>query len=342
VWSAVSPEAAGCSVECGLSRGRGLQVSALASVVSDSGVSRVVPPASGPHAGAFSDRDSAVSSTSSPHAGAFSDRDPVIWPGSVPVVRLRSWPVRPLFGVPIDALTMERALALVAETIERRGRLLIGVVNAAKLVNMRRDEVLSRAVRCSDIILADGMAVVWACRLLHRPVPQRLAGIDLMTRMLEQAARRSWRVYCLGATDEVLAAAVERMRADYPGLLIAGQRNGYFTAEQEPHVVAEIRAARPDVLFVGISPPQKELFLVRRMSQLDVPVCHGVGGSFDVLAGKVRRAPESWQRLGMEWLYRAVQEPRRLWARYLVTNLLFCGMVLRELGPQVRHSGSEY
>jgi N-acetylglucosaminyldiphosphoundecaprenol N-acetyl-beta-D-mannosaminyltransferase len=245
-------------------------------------------------------------------------------------------PVRQLFGVPINAMTMERVLSLVDETIESRGRLLIGVVNAAKLVNMRTDEALRRAVLSADVVFADGTAVVWASRILGKRLPERIAGIDLMHEMLRRGDERNYRVYCLGASDETLQRAVRRIEFDYPGVVICGMHNGYFGPEEERDVVADIRASQPDILFVAMSPPKKEIFLARRSAELGVPVCHGVGGAFDILAGTVQRAPRSWQRLGLEWLYRVKQEPRRLWRRYLVTNTLFAGMVLAEL---LRRSG---
>jgi N-acetylglucosaminyldiphosphoundecaprenol N-acetyl-beta-D-mannosaminyltransferase len=236
--------------------------------------------------------------------------------------------VRDLLGVPISALTMDDVLARIDEAISTRCRLRIGVVNAAKLVNMRRDPALHQDVLSSDLILADGMSVVWASRLLGRPLPERVTGIDLMLGVLRQSARKSHRVYCLGATQKVLDQVAARMVADYPGLELAGRQHGYYGPDEEPAVAAAIAAARADILLVAMTSPRKEHFLARWGDQLGVPVCHGVGGSFDILAGKVRRAPERWQRMGLEWLYRVGQEPRRLWRRYLVTNTLFCGMVL--------------
>jgi N-acetylglucosaminyldiphosphoundecaprenol N-acetyl-beta-D-mannosaminyltransferase len=240
-------------------------------------------------------------------------------------------PVRVLFGVPIDALTMDEVLARIDHAVEHRARLQIGVVNAAKLVNMRRDAELRNAVLSSDLILADGMSVVWASRMLRRALPERVAGIDLMTAMLERGNQRGYRVYCLGAEASVLDTVVATIKRDYPGVRVAGSRNGYFGPDEEGTVAAGIAAAKPDILLVAMTSPKKELFLEKWTSQIDVPVCHGVGGSFDVMAGKVLRAPEAWQRLGLEWLYRVKQEPRRLWRRYLVTNLLFGGMLLGEL-----------
>ena len=238
--------------------------------------------------------------------------------------------VRTLFGVPIRALTMGQVVAVVDEAIERRSRLLLGVVNAAKLVNMRRDETLRRAVLTADLIVADGMSVVWASRLLHRRLPERVAGIDLMNAILKYGDERGYRIFFLGATDAVLRETLDYVREVHPGVVIAGARNGFFKASEEVDVVADIRDASPDVLFAAMSSPKKEVFLARWSEALDVPVCHGVGGAFDVIAGKVRRAPQRWQRWGLEWLYRVVQEPGRMWRRYLVTNVLFSAMVFRE------------
>ena len=236
-----------------------------------------------------------------------------------------------LLDVPVAALTMEQTLTLVERTIDARERLLIGVVNAAKLVNMRRQADLRDAVLAADVILADGASVVWASRLLGRPLPERVTGIDLMVRLIERANEKNYRVYCLGATDEVLGCVVEQIKRDHPGVQLVGWQNGYFKADQEADVAAAIAEARPDILFVAMSSPRKEAFLARWAGSMGVCVCHGVGGAFDVLAGKVHRAPERWQRLGLEWLYRVLQEPRRLWRRYLVTNTLFVSMVLWEL-----------
>ncbi len=243
-------------------------------------------------------------------------------------------PARNILGVPIHPLTIEQALDVIDQVIHSRSRLHIGVVNAAKIVNMQRDHVLRDDVLSSGIILADGMAVVWAARLLGVHLPERVAGIDLMLGMLKRGIEHRYRVYCLGATDEVLAKVVQRIGMEYPQVQVVGSQNGYFSTDEEEQIAEDISTARPDILFVAMTSPKKEQFLARWSGRLGVPVCHGVGGSFDVLAGKVERAPEIWQRLGLEWLYRVKQEPRRLWKRYLVTNTLFCGLVLREF---VRH-----
>ena len=234
------------------------------------------------------------------------------------------------FGVPIHPLRMREMVALAQDAIESRRLLRVGVVNAAKIVNMQRDRLLREAVLDSEAIVADGMSIVWASRLLGHPLPERVAGIDLMLELLTRGSALRWRAYLLGATGEVVSAVTEYVRTHFPGVDVVGHRDGYYLPNEEPQVALEIQQSRADLLLVAMSPPKKELFLGRWARELGVPVCHGVGGAFDVLAGRVKRAPLLWQRAGMEWFYRLLQEPRRLWKRYLSTNLRFMWLVARE------------
>jgi N-acetylglucosaminyldiphosphoundecaprenol N-acetyl-beta-D-mannosaminyltransferase len=258
-----------------------------------------------------------------------------------PAEGMARWRSYHLFDVRIDAASMDDAVAAARDAVQHRRRLLFGVVNAAKLVNMRRDPILRRAVLGSDVILADGMSVVWACRILRRPLPHRVTGIDLMIRLLEEGNQHSWRLYCLGATDEVLHALEKHIRATYPSIQIVGMRNGYFRDEEEEQLAGEISRARPDLLFVGMTSPKKERFLCDWSRTMQVPVCHGVGGAFDVVSGTVKRAPRLMQRLGLEWAYRIMQEPGRLWKRYLVTNTVFCWLLFLEIVAALRPSSRE-
>jgi N-acetylglucosaminyldiphosphoundecaprenol N-acetyl-beta-D-mannosaminyltransferase len=234
-----------------------------------------------------------------------------------------------LFGIPIAPVTLEQALDCVDRAIASRKRLAIGVVNAAKVVNMQSDRELREAVLSSDIVFADGMSVVWASRILRQPLPERVAGIDLMYGMLARGSQRKYRVYCLGATEEISMAVAAAIARDYPGVVLAGRRNGYFDAEQEAQVAQAIADSKADILLVAITSPKKERFMAKWGATMAVPVVHGVGGSFDVMAGLVERAPAIWQRMGLEWLYRVKQEPGRLWKRYFVTNSVFCWMLLK-------------
>ncbi|MBE7508442.1 MAG: WecB/TagA/CpsF family glycosyltransferase [Planctomycetia bacterium] len=245
-------------------------------------------------------------------------------------------PRRELFGISVHAVTMSQTLALCGEAIIQKEQLSIGVVNVAKLVAMRRDRALHESVSSADLVLADGAGVVWAARLLGQPLPERVAGIDLFEKLLDLANERRASVYFLGARPAVLQKVVNRARRERPSVLIAGSCDGYYKEDEERFVAEKIRDAHPDILFVAMSSPKKEVFLKRWGSKLNVCVCHGVGGSFDVYAGLVTRAPLSWQKSGLEWLHRALQEPRRLWRRYLVTNCAFAVMLLREVALSVQ------
>jgi N-acetylglucosaminyldiphosphoundecaprenol N-acetyl-beta-D-mannosaminyltransferase len=235
-----------------------------------------------------------------------------------------------LFGLKVDALTMDEVLERARGDIRQRRRLLIGVVNAAKVVQLRSDARLRRSLLDADVLLADGQSVIWASRFLGRSLPERVTGIDLFERLLELADGERLAVYFLGARAEVLDKLLRRVQDRYPGLVVAGSRNGYFTEDCAPAVAAAIADSGADMLFLGMPSPIKENFLAKFGDSTRVPLLHGVGGSFDVLAGITRRAPLAWQRHGFEWAYRLLQEPRRLWNRYLTSNTAFIVLTLRE------------
>lgn len=244
-----------------------------------------------------------------------------------------------LFGLSVAAVTLDQAVAQAERAIARRERHLVAVVNAAKIVKLSTDRLLRESLLAADVTLADGQSIVWASRLLRQPLPERIAGIDLFEALLGLADREHHRVFLLGARSDVLADACQTVRRRWPGAVLCGARDGYFRDEQSSEIAAEITAARPDMLFLGMTTPRKEIFLGTYADRLGVPVLHGVGGSFDILAGITRRAPDTWQRVGMEWAYRVLQEPRRLWRRYLVTNVAFIGLLAKELvKPRPRYS----
>jgi N-acetylglucosaminyldiphosphoundecaprenol N-acetyl-beta-D-mannosaminyltransferase len=251
----------------------------------------------------------------------------------------RTIPARPrknLFGVPLDALTLGETVQLCMDAVETGELLEVGVVNAAKIVKLRGDTALRDAVLGCDLIVADGQSVVWASRVLRQPLPERVAGIDLFQRLLYMAELRNRSVYFLGARSEVLDRMIARVRVQHPGLRIAGSHHGYYAAEQATAIADEVKGSGADLLFLGMTSPKKEVFVATHGARTGAKVVHGVGGSFDVLAGVVRRAPRLWQRMGCEWLYRALQEPRRLGRRYLTTNVAFVGLVAREWVRSIR------
>ena len=203
--------------------------------------------------------------------------------------------------------------------------------NASHLCMMRRDPELALACRAGHLTVADGMSVVWALRASGQPVPERVAGVDLMARLLAAAGEHRLRVYFLGARREVVTALVKRSRVQHPGLEIAGFRDGYFGPDDHLGIVEEIRASGAHMLFVGMPSPFKETWCERHRQRLEVPVIMGVGGSFDVLAGFIKRAPRWVQSLGLEWFWRLLMEPRKLWKRYLTTNSEFIWLAGREI-----------
>jgi N-acetylglucosaminyldiphosphoundecaprenol N-acetyl-beta-D-mannosaminyltransferase len=239
-------------------------------------------------------------------------------------------PIR-FLGSPIHPLTMTDTLAVMETAIRERRRLAHCVVNVAKLVTMRRDPILRRAVTEADLINADGMGVVWGANLCGLGLPERVAGVDLMEALFAMCENGGHSVFLFGARQEVLDEALRRLAERHPDLRIVGARNGYFSPDEESAIVAEIAKSGADCLFVGMSSPRKEIFNHQHGAALGVPVVMGVGGGIDILAGLTQRAPDWMQSWGLEWFYRVLQEPRRMWRRYLVTNARYAGMLLVEL-----------
>ncbi|NTU73315.1 WecB/TagA/CpsF family glycosyltransferase [Candidatus Roizmanbacteria bacterium] len=239
-------------------------------------------------------------------------------------------PIIEFMGFCMHAATMQETIETIMERIEQSFFTQHVVVNVAKLVNMKTDSSLRESVTSCDIINIDGMGVVLGARLCGNYVPERVAGIDLFLALVKEAAQRKLPVFFLGAREVVVAEMVRRLLDLHPGLVLAGYHHGYFW-DNEEDVINKIRASQAVMLFVAITSPKKENFINRWKDQLGVQFVMGVGGSFDVVAGKTKRAPLFLQKAGLEWLYRVWQEPRRMWKRYLITNSKYLAMLLREL-----------
>jgi len=235
-----------------------------------------------------------------------------------------------LFGTPIHKLTMTETLSVIDNALYRREKLQHVVVNAAKIVNMQKDSKLKRSIIESDLINADGQAVVWAARILGKRLPERVAGIDLMINLVELAYKKNYKIFFLGAKEDIVKKVVEKYSSLYSRDIIAGYRNGYFKKNEEHLVAEQIANSGADILFVAMTSPKKEIFLNANKNIIQATFIMGVGGSFDVVAGFTKRAPFWMQENGLEWLYRVIQEPKRMWRRYLITNTLFIGYTIRE------------
>lgn len=237
-----------------------------------------------------------------------------------------------LLGSPFDRIDMQSTIdQCIAWCYGPRKSHTVITLNAALLCGMRRDDELRTACRSGDLIVADGVPVVWASRLAGVPLPERVAGVDLTARLLAEGASRGLSVYFLGARPEVVQSLADYCRRNHPGLKVVGYRDGYFGPADQPKIVAEIARLAPHMLFVGMPSPFKETWCERHREALGVPVIVGVGGTFDVLTGYVRRAPRALQVAGMEWSWRLAMEPRKMWRRYLRTNTEFLWLAAQEI-----------
>ncbi|WP_421813331.1 WecB/TagA/CpsF family glycosyltransferase [Flagellimonas sp.] len=234
-------------------------------------------------------------------------------------------------GIPIDNLTMAETLTTISGAIEQKRQLHHVVVNAGKVVAMQKDEQLKESVVNSNLINVDGQAVVWASRFLGTPLKERVAGIDLMENLVMLSGRKGYKIFFLGATEKIVKSVVNKYTKEHGEEIIAGYRNGYFKNSEEQQIAEQISKSGAQLLFVAISSPKKEKFLYQYREKLaNVNLIMGVGGSFDVVAGKMKRAPLWMQKVGLEWFYRFVQEPKRMWKRYLVGNTKFILLVLKD------------
>jgi N-acetylglucosaminyldiphosphoundecaprenol N-acetyl-beta-D-mannosaminyltransferase len=238
-----------------------------------------------------------------------------------------------LLGCPFHSVTEAEALDRVLDWRnhpERRTHTVV-TINVAILMMMRSNDTLAEAVKKADLVVADGAPLVWVSSWFGTPLPERVAGVDLMRRLLEVGAKYNLRVFLLGTTQQRLDTLINVIDRRYPGVCVVGSRNGYFTASEYPEVARQIRNSRPDLLLVGMPAPFKEIWCEQQRTCLEVPAVLGVGGAFDVVAGFVSRAPKVIQSIGLEWLWRLVMEPRKLWKRYLVSNSQFIGLLAREV-----------
>lgn len=232
-------------------------------------------------------------------------------------------------GSPMDNLSMQESVDIIETNVANGVFLQHVVVNVAKLVHMQHDDELAESVKACDIINIDGMGVVLGARFCGHKVKERVAGVDLFRQLLAMSAKCGFPVFLLGAEEAVAEKTAETVKKLYPELALAGYHHGYFWDDEEA-IVKMIKDSGAKLLFVAITSPKKENFINKWQDKLGVNFVMGVGGTFDVVAGKVKRAPKWMQKYGLEWFYRIVQEPRRMWKRYLVTNSQFLFLLLKE------------
>ena len=236
----------------------------------------------------------------------------------------------PILNGWFDAITLQQTVDWGMALVQAGERGYICTVNVAILMMMPSNECLQRFIAKAALTVADGQPIVWLSRWLHQDLPERVSGVDLIDAIAARAERAALGIYLLGGTQEVAAKMAARLTSQYPGLTVHF-RNGYFPLSQADECAQAIRQSGAHILFVGMGVPRQEIFLDQTWSTLGVNLAIGVGGSFEVLTGFKKRAPQWMQAVGLEWLYRLVQEPRRLFKRYLVTNTQFLYELLRLL-----------
>jgi N-acetylglucosaminyldiphosphoundecaprenol N-acetyl-beta-D-mannosaminyltransferase len=233
-----------------------------------------------------------------------------------------------LFGIPVSKMNMKQTVAYLSDAI--RGRSVHHVVTANPVMVMTgiEDPSFMAMLRGADMVVPDGAGLVWAASRLGKPVTERVTGYDLVQELFQVGSAEGWKVYLLGTTQEIIDAAREKIERTYPGLHIVGCRNGYFKSDEDEQVVDEIRAANPDLLLVGRATYTQDPWIAKYRDRLNVPVMIGVGGSFDVMSGRLKRAPGWMRSLKLEWFYRLIQEPYR-WKRMLVLPRFAMKVLLR-------------
>ncbi|MBT9330258.1 WecB/TagA/CpsF family glycosyltransferase [Paracidobacterium acidisoli] len=225
-----------------------------------------------------------------------------------------------VLGVPFHNVTMDDAVSFIDRKIEEGGFHQVATANVDFLMHAIRDRELQEILCSCSLVVPDGMPILWASKLLGSRLRQRVCGVDLVPRLAELAVRRNYRIFLLGASESVSQRASEKLKQKYPGLQICGRYSPPVRPLQQMNhdeILQKIETANPDILLVAFGNPKQEKWLSMHRDRLKVPVCIGVGGSLDFIAGSVARAPKWMQRGGLEWLYRMLQEPKRLAQRYI-------------------------
>ncbi|MEK3719090.1 WecB/TagA/CpsF family glycosyltransferase [Paenibacillus sp. FSL H8-0034] len=223
---------------------------------------------------------------------------------------------------------MNETVDLITHMIESREPHQIITANPIMVMSAVDSSAYMQLLQAADLVVPDGAGIVWAANYVGNPVAERVTGFDLLHRMMQLGEPKGWKVYLLGASPEMIEAAASSLKRQYPALQLVGYRDGYFQADEDAAVIANIREHDPDILLIGRSADKQEPWIAQYKQQLRVPVIMGVGGSFDVLSGKLKRAPVLFQRLRLEWFYRLLQEPWR-YKRMLVLPK-FAMKVIRE------------
>lgn len=244
---------------------------------------------------------------------------------------MRSYPVKTILGVPITACTLVEIPQVCLRLLRSKGKKTFFYVNAHCLNLADKDSNYKNILQKATLVYSGGFGPVLASRILGQPLPERTPTPDFIDRIFAVAQDKKWPIYLLGANDESLRATIGILKKKFPKLVIAGYHHGYFTSGEEENVLDEINRARPKILLVGMGVSRQEKWIAQNLDKVDAEIFWAVGALFDVISGKLPRAPVWMRKLGLEWFYRLVQEPKRLWRRYTLGNLEFLGLIFRKL-----------
>jgi N-acetylglucosaminyldiphosphoundecaprenol N-acetyl-beta-D-mannosaminyltransferase len=220
-------------------------------------------------------------------------------------------PTVPIFGIRVSKVDMAATVSYLTHAVLNRDPHQVITANPIMVMAALENPSYMEIMKSAELVVPDGTGVVWAAGYCDEPVAERVAGFDLLHELLRQGESYNWRVYLLGSTPEVIRETASRLQTGYPGIIIAGYHDGFFGPEADEEILAGIQDARPDLLFVARGADSQEPWIAKYKSRLQIPVMMGVGGSFDVISGKSRRAPKAFQKLRAEWLYRLLKEPTR-------------------------------
>jgi N-acetylglucosaminyldiphosphoundecaprenol N-acetyl-beta-D-mannosaminyltransferase len=220
-------------------------------------------------------------------------------------------PTVPIFGIRVSKVDMKATVSYLTDAVRKREPHQVITANPIMVMAALENPSYMEIMKSAELVVPDGTGVVWAAEYCHEPVAERVAGFDLLHELLRQGESYNWRVYLLGSTPEVIRETASRLQSGYPGIVIAGYHDGFFGPEEDEQILTRILDAKPDLLFVARGADSQEPWIAKYKSRLQIPVMMGVGGSFDVISGKSRRAPKAFQKLRAEWLYRLLKEPTR-------------------------------
>jgi len=236
-----------------------------------------------------------------------------------------------ILGFEISKITTKEVLCEIEKFIQDRKPHTIVLLNPYLILEARKYPEYTEYIKNVDLVTADGFGLLFAARLLGDYFPERVTGTDLMPLLGKLCQEKKYKLFFIGGELGIDERAKKEYERQFPGINIVGTKNGYFSIKEEPEIVAEIKSKKPDILVVCMGAYKQEMFIKRHLKELNIPVCFGNGAAFDFIAGKVKRAPRWMQNAGLEWVFRLIQEPKRLWKRYLIGNTVFMVLLFKEL-----------